>query len=55
MRTPNCAHYDFAFETYEGEKRIYCAVRGANVKQGECAKCPHKKPRAKGEKQEVVK
>ena len=39
MRTPNCKHYDFAFETYEGEKKVYCAKKGGNVRQGECAKC----------------
>ncbi len=39
MRTPNCKHYDFAFETYEGEKMVYCAKKGGNVRQGERAKC----------------
>ena len=39
MRTPNCKHYDFAFETYEGEKKVYCDVKGANVRQVDCTRC----------------
>ena len=39
MKTPNCKHFDFAYTTYEGEKRIYCALSGGSVRQGECAKC----------------
>lgn len=39
MRTPSCRNFDCAYDTFEGEKRIYCAIRGANVKRGECATC----------------
>ena len=45
MRTPNCKHYDFAYETYDGEKKIYCAIRGGNVRHGECAMCKERKAR----------
>ena len=39
MKTPNCKSFDFAYETFEGEKRVYCSKRGANVRRGECSKC----------------
>ena len=39
MRTPNCKHYDFAFETFEGEKKVYCAKKGGNVNKGDCTRC----------------
>ena len=34
-KVTNCQHLDFSYETYDGEKRVYCAKRGS-VPRSQC-------------------
>ena len=38
MRTPNCKNFDFAYETYEGEKCVYCSACGGRIPRDLCGK-----------------
>lgn len=48
MKITNCKHLDFPYETYEGEKRVYCAKCGSVSRKkcrGNCCKDYEKKER----------
>ena len=46
MKVTNCQHLDFSYETYDGEKRVYCAKRGSvprsQYRSNACKDCKRK-------------
>ena len=53
MKTPNCKHFDFAYETFEGEKCVYCSVSKGKIPRRDCGKgkCIGYEPKAAAKQQ----
>ena len=55
MKLTSCKHFDFAYETFEGEKCVYCAVCSGNIPRRYCGKgkCNGYEPKAAAAKQQA--